>query len=217
MGTLNLLGLLGGILSDWKLGRYLAIVVFAISTTLGVVMLIVATILLSMMPPSCDKPGKLHHLSIKVNGKQLAFIHTYLDTISLGGGGIKSSVSGFGSDQFDQRYPNEEKSMIFFFNKLYFAISIGSLFAVIVLVYIQENVGRGWRYGIFAGTMMIALVVLVCETPCYRYKKPQRCPLTTILKVLLLALQKRNLPLSSDPSMLNEYEKATIPYTQKLK
>ncbi|KAF2292300.1 hypothetical protein GH714_018709 [Hevea brasiliensis] len=95
-----------------------------------------------------------------------------LYTIALGGGGIKSNVSGFGSDQFDSTDPKEEKAMIFFFNRFYFCISIGSLFAVIVLVYVQDNVGRGWGYGTSAGTMVIAVAILLCGTP-WTVSRPQ--------------------------------------------
>ena len=56
--------------------------------------------------------------------------------------------------------PKEEKAMGFFFNRFYCCISLGSVFAVTVLVYIQDNVGRGWGYGISAATMVIAVVVL---------------------------------------------------------
>lgn len=94
-----------------------------------------------------------------------------LYTIALGAGGIKANVSGFGSDQFDGRDPEEEKSMVFFFNRFYFCISLGSLFSVTVLFYVQDNVGRGWGYGVAAATMVAAVGVFVAGTPHYRYSK----------------------------------------------
>lgn len=144
-------------------------------------------------------------------------LYVALYTIALGGGGIKSNVSGFGSDQFDITDPKEEKAMIFFFNRFYFGISIGSLFAVIVLVYIQDNVGRGWGYGISAATMVIAVAVLLCGTRWYRYKKPRGSPLTVIWRVVLLAWKKRSQPHPAHPSLLNEYEKAGVSHTQRFK
>ena len=144
-------------------------------------------------------------------------LYAALYTIALGGGGIKSNVSGFGSDQFDVNDPKEEKAMIFFFNRFYFAISIGSLFAVIVLVYVQDNVGRGWGYGISGGTMVIAVIVLLCGTTFYRFKKPRGSPLTVIWRVALLAWKKRSLPLPSHPSFLNDYQNAKVPYTYRFK
>ncbi|KAG6750094.1 hypothetical protein POTOM_047172 [Populus tomentosa] len=217
MGTLNLLGLLGGFLADAKLGRYSAVAIFASITALGLSLLTMATTIPTMRPPQCDDYRKQHHQCIEASGNQLALLYAALYTTALGGGGIKSNVSGFGSDQFDQTDPKEAKAMHFFFNRFYFCISIGSLFAVIVLVYIQDNVGRGWGYGISAGTMVIAVAVLLCGTPLYRFKKPRGSPLTTIWRVSLLAWKKRRHPYPSHPSLLNDYDSATVPHTEKFK
>lgn len=183
----------------------------------GVILLTLATSIPSMIPPKCDDYRKLHHQCIEANGKQLALLYAALYTIALGGGGIKSNVSGFGSDQFDTSDPKEERSMIFFFNRFYFAISIGSLFAVIVLVYVQDNVGRGWGYGVSAATMVIAVAVLVAGTQWYRFKQPQGSPLTVIWRVLLLAWKKRGLPYPSDVAMFNDYHNAKVPHTSRFR
>ncbi|KAL4362116.1 hypothetical protein GQ457_04G024600 [Hibiscus cannabinus] len=217
MGTLNLLGLLGGFLADAKLSRYVTVAISASITALGVILLTLATTIPSMRPPPCDDYRRQQHECIEANDRQLALLYAALYTIALGGGGIKSNVSGFGSDQFDIKDPKEEKAMIFFFNRFYFGVSLGSLFSVIVLVYVQDNVGRGWGYGISAGTMVIAVAVLLCGTPWYRFKKPQGSPLTAVWRVLLLALKKRNQSLPSHPRFLNDYENRTFPYTKRLK
>jgi hypothetical protein len=60
---------------------------------------------------------------------------------ALGTGGLKSSVSGFGSNQFDETDIGERKLMARFFSWFFF-ISIGSLLAVTVLLYVQDNLGR---------------------------------------------------------------------------
>ncbi|KAJ6723738.1 OLIGOPEPTIDE TRANSPORTER-RELATED [Salix koriyanagi] len=116
MGTLNLLGLLGGFLADAKLGRYLTVAIFASITALGIGLLTTATTIPSMRPPQCDDYRKQQHQCIEASGSQLALLYAALYTTALGGGGIKSNVSGFGSDQFDQTDPKEEKAMLFFFN-----------------------------------------------------------------------------------------------------
>ncbi|XP_019193520.1 PREDICTED: protein NRT1/ PTR FAMILY 6.4 [Ipomoea nil] len=215
MGTLNILGLLGGFLADAKLGRYLTVAIFASVAALGVTLLTLATSIPSMVPPRCD-PRKSHEC-IEASGRQLALLYIALYTIALGGGGIKSNVSGFGSDQFDASNPKENKAMIYFFNRFYFCISLGSLFAVTVLVYIQDNVGRGWGYGISAATMVIGVAVLLAGTPMYRFKKPQGSPLTVIWRVLFLAWKRRNLHYPSDPTFLNEFHTAKIPHTPRFR
>ncbi|XWS75783.1 hypothetical protein CRYUN_Cryun01aG0121800 [Craigia yunnanensis] len=161
----------GNLVDKSKTGRWLAagLILGAYDELqkLGVVLLTLATTIPSMRPPPCDDYRRQHHKCIEANGRQLALLYSSLYTTALGGGGIKSNVSGFSSDQFYVTDP-KEKATIFFFNRFYFGISIGSLFAVIVLVYIQDNVGREWGYGISAGTMMIGVAVLLCGTPWYR-------------------------------------------------
>ncbi|KMT17797.1 hypothetical protein BVRB_2g035420 [Beta vulgaris subsp. vulgaris] len=212
MGTLNLLGLFGGFVADAKLGRYLTVAIFASIAALGVALLTLATSLPSMRPPPCNPRSPGSHC-ISADGKQLAMLYAALYIIALGGGGIKSNVSGFGSDQFDPSNPKEEKAMIFFFNRFYFCISMGSLFAVTVLVYVQDDVGRGWGYGISAATMMIGVLVLLAGTRLYRYRSPQGSPLTIVWRVVFLAYKKRKLPHPSQPSFLNGFQTAQIPYT----
>ncbi|OVA20012.1 Proton-dependent oligopeptide transporter family [Macleaya cordata] len=217
MGTLNLLALLAGFLADAKLGRYLTVAIFSTITAVGVSLLTVATSIPSMRPPACSETRRQHHQCIEASGRQLALLYAALYVIALGGGGIKSNVSGFGSDQFDVRDAKERKAMIFFFNRFYFCISLGSLFAVTVLVYIQDNVGRGWGYGISAGAMAIAVFVLFGGTPFYRLRKPQGSPLTVIWRVIYLACKKRNLPYPVHPSLLNEYHNAKVSHTERLR
>nr|AFK33709.1 unknown [Lotus japonicus] len=107
--------------------------------------------------------------------------------------------------------------MIFFFNRFYFFISIGSLFSVIVLVYVQDNIGRGWGYGISGGTMLVGVAVLLCGTPIYRFKKPRGSPLTVIWRVLILAWKKRTHPIPSQPTLLNGYLESKVPHTERLR
>lgn len=213
MGTLNLLGLLGGFVADAKLGRYFTVAIFSSIAAVGVALLTLATSLPSMRPPQCSDFRAQESDCVQANGKQLAMLYAALYTIALGGGGIKSNVSGFGSDQFDPSDPKEEKAMIFFFNRFYFCISIGSLFAVTVLVYVQDHVGRGWGYGISAATMMIGVFVLLAGTRFYRYKSPQGSPLTVVWRVLFLAFKKRSLAHPSQPNFLNGFQTSKIPYT----
>ncbi|KAK1423964.1 hypothetical protein QVD17_19275 [Tagetes erecta] len=215
MGALNILALFGGFLADARLGRYLTIVIFASICAVGVTLLTLATTIPSMKPPHCDNPRQQQ--CIEASGSQLAMLYVALYTIALGAGGIKSNVSGFGSDQFDISDPKEEKAMVYFFNRFYFGISLGSLFAVTILVYIQDNVGRGWGYGISAGTMVTAVGVLICGTAMYRFKKPEGSPLTVIWRVVFLAIKNRNHQYPANPGFLNEYSNSKVPHTTRFR
>ncbi|CAM0904302.1 unnamed protein product [Alopecurus aequalis] len=214
MGTLNLLALLGGFLADARLGRYVTIAISAAITAVGVSLLAASTALPGMRPPRCAGTSAG---CVAASGGQLAMLYAALYTIAVGAGGLKANVSGFGSDQFDGRDPREERAMMFFFNRFYFCISLGSLFAVTVLVYVQDNVGRGWGYGVSAAAMVAAVVVLAAGTPRYRYRRPQGSPLTVIGRVLWAAWRKRGLPCPADASELHGFHKAKVPHTDRLR
>ncbi|XP_071691863.1 protein NRT1/ PTR FAMILY 6.4-like [Rutidosis leptorrhynchoides] len=215
MGSLNMFALFGGFIADAKLGRYMSIVTFASICALGVGILTIATTIPSFRPPPCDtsSPQKC----IPATASQLAMLNIALYTIAFGAGGIKSNVSGFGSDQFDKSNPKEEKAMVYFFNRFYFGISLGSIFAVTVFVYIQDNVGRGWGYGIAGGTMVVAILLMLSGTSFYRYKKPQGSPLTVIWRVIFLAYKNRKLYHPDDPTYLNGYSSSKVPYTRRFR
>ncbi|TKW39955.1 hypothetical protein SEVIR_1G213900v4 [Setaria viridis] len=218
MGTLNLLALVGGFLADAKLGRYLTIAISATVAATGVSMLTVDTTVPNMRPPACaDARGPRGHECVPATGGQLAMLYAALYTIAAGAGGLKANVSGFGSDQFDGRDPREERAMVFFFNRFYFCVSLGSLFAVTVLVYVQDNVGRPWGYGVSAVAMVLAVAVFVAGTPKYRYRRPQGSPLTVIGRVLATAWRKRRLPLPADAAELHGFHAAKVAHTDRLR
>ncbi|KAK6149274.1 hypothetical protein DH2020_016799 [Rehmannia glutinosa] len=100
-------------------------------------MLAITTALPRLRPPPCHAR---HDISCKqADGFQMAILYLALYLIALGTGGLKSSVSGFGTDQFDDKDEKEKAQMAFFFNRFFFFISIGTLAAVTVLVYKKSS------------------------------------------------------------------------------
>uniref|UniRef100_A0A1J3CK10 Protein NRT1/ PTR FAMILY 6.2 n=1 Tax=Noccaea caerulescens TaxID=107243 RepID=A0A1J3CK10_NOCCA len=189
MGTSFLLCLLGGFLADSFLGRYKTIAIFSSIQALGTGALAIATKLPELRPPTC------HHGEVCTppTAFQMTILYISLYLIALGTGGLKSSVSGFGSDQFDDNDPKEKAHMAFFFNRFFFFISMGTLMAVTVLVYMQDEVGRSWAYGICTVSMVTAIVVFLCGTKSYRYKKSQGSPVVQIFQVIAAAFRKRKM------------------------
>ncbi|CAJ2664077.1 unnamed protein product [Trifolium pratense] len=200
MGTCFMLCLLGGFVADTFIGRYLTIAIFATVEAIGVTILTISTIIPSLHPPKCT------HNNLKscepANNTQLTVLYLALYVTALGIGGLKSSVSGFGSDQFDDSNEVEKNHMVKFFNWFFFFISIGSLTAVTILVYIQDHVGRDWGYGICVCAIVVALCVFLWGTKRYRFKKLVGSPLTQIAVVYVAAWRKRKLKLPLDSSSL---------------
>jgi peptide/histidine transporter 3/4 len=98
--------------------------------------------------------------------------------------------------------------MLRFFNWFYFFVSIGALLAVTVLVYVQDNVGRRWGYGVCAAGILVGLAVFLLGTRRYRFKKLVGSPLTQVAAVTAAAWSKRALPVPSDPDMLYDVDDA---------
>ncbi|URD75426.1 POT family [Musa troglodytarum] len=204
MGTSFMLCLLGGFIADTFLGRYLTIAIFAAVQASGVTILTISTVVRGLRPPACSDLAAGG--CVKASGAQLGMLYLALYLTALGTGGLKSSVSGFGSDQFDETNRREKVQMMKFFNWFFFFISLGSLLAVTVLVYIQDNLGRQWGYGLCAAAICLGLVLFLSGTRRYRFKKLVGSPLTQIAAVMVAAWRKRGLELPSDPSLLHDID-----------
>ncbi|KAL4318571.1 hypothetical protein GQ457_18G003460 [Hibiscus cannabinus] len=202
MGTSFLLCLLGGFLADSFLGRYKTIAVFSIIQTLGTGALAIVTKLPQLRPPPCHASES--HTCKRANGFQMGILYVALYLIALGTGGLKSSVSGFGTDQFDEKDEKEKAQMTYFFNRFFFFISIGTLTAVTVLVYLQDEVGRSWSYGICSVSMFAAILIFLSGTKRYRYKKSLGSPIVQIFQVIVAATNKIKMDLPYNSELLYE-------------
>ena len=208
IGTSFMLCLLGGFVADSYLGRYLTIAIFTAVQATGVMILTISTAAPGLWPPPCSDAKGASPDCVPANGTQLGVLYLGLYLTALGTGGLKSSVSGFGSDQFDEAHDGERGKMLRFFNWFYFFVSIGALLAVTVLVYVQDNVGRRWGYGICAAGILVGLAVFLLGTRRYRFKKLVGSPLTQVAAVTVAAWNKRALPVPSDPDMLYDVDDA---------
>uniref|UniRef100_A0A453RXH1 Uncharacterized protein n=1 Tax=Aegilops tauschii subsp. strangulata TaxID=200361 RepID=A0A453RXH1_AEGTS len=206
MGTSFMLCLLGGFVADSFLGRYLTIAIFTAIQVQGVTILTISTAAPGLRPPACTAEGGGIGTCSRASGAQLGVLYLALYLTALGTGGLKSSVSGFGSDQFDESDRTEKSQMMRFFNWFFFFISLGSLLAVTVLVYVQDNLGRPWGYGACAASIAVGLVVFLAGTRRYRFKKLAGSPLTQIAAVVVAAWRKRGVQLPTDTSMLYDID-----------
>ncbi|KAG4970827.1 hypothetical protein AAZX31_13G152000 [Glycine max] len=216
MGTSFLLCLLGGFLADSFLGRYKTIGIFASIQTLGTATLAISTKLPGLRPPPCHANSD----SCKqANGFQMGILYLSLYLIALGTGGLKSSVSGFGSDQFDEKDEKEKSQMAYFFNRFFFFISFGTLAAVTVLVYLQDEVSRSLAYGICSVSMIIAIIVFLSGTKRYRYKRSLGSPIVHIFQVIAASIKKRKMQLPYNVGSLYEDtpEASRIEHTEQFR
>ncbi|KAF5482158.1 hypothetical protein F2P56_002748, partial [Juglans regia] len=146
LGTSFLLCLLGGFLADSFLGRYKTIAIFAAIEALGTGALAISTKLRQLRPPTC---GATATDCKQANGFQMGILYVSLYLIAIGTGGLKSSVSGFGTDQFDEKDEKEKAQMAYFFNR--YKKSMGSpivhIFQVIVAATRKRNMDLHFNAG----------------------------------------------------------------------
>lgn len=166
----------------------------------GTASLAVSTKIHHLQPPPCDAVTGCK----QANGFQMGILYLALYLIALGTGGLKSSVSGFGTDQFDEKDEKEKAQMAYFFQRFFFFISTGTLMAVTVLVYIQDEVGRSLAYGICSVAMLISIIVLLAGTRKYRYKKSMGSPIVHIFQVIVASFRKRKMSSPFNIALLYE-------------
>lgn len=140
----------------------------------------------------------------KVSTGRVGFFFLSLYMISVGTGGIKPCLEAFGADQFDEEDKTERKRKSSFFNWWYFALCVGGLIAVTVIIYIEDNVSWGLGFGIPTIVMLVACIIFYAGTLRYRHKLPGGSPLTQIMQVIVACLRNCHAKLPSNPSSLHE-------------
>ncbi|XP_077243158.1 protein NRT1/ PTR FAMILY 8.1-like [Tasmannia lanceolata] len=184
IGAAFVLTLLGAFLADSYLGRFKTIIIFSFIYGVGMVLLTLSASLDSLRPPPC---------TVKVcqpaTTRQTGFLYAALALIALGTGGIKPCVSSFGADQFDEADQKEALKKYSFFNWFFFAINIGVLIGITLMVYVQVKKGFGWGFGVPTVAMGMSIVILASGMSFYRYQKPMGSAFTRFLQVLVVSVR----------------------------
>ncbi|PIM99209.1 H+/oligopeptide symporter [Handroanthus impetiginosus] len=184
IGAAYVLTLLGAFIADAYLGRFLTIILFSCIYAVGMVLLTLSASIASLRPPHCTKKP-----CIRASSGQTAFIYCALALIALGTGGIKPCVSSFGADQFDESDPDEAHKKYAFFNWFFFAINMGALLGITLLVYIQVKFGWAWGFGVPTAIMIVSILILAAGFWKYRYQKPMGSVFTRFVQVLVVSMR----------------------------
>ncbi|XP_024522240.1 protein NRT1/ PTR FAMILY 8.1 isoform X1 [Selaginella moellendorffii] len=187
-GTLFVSSVLGAFLSDTYWGRYKTLLYSFLLYCVGLSCLTISASVTSLRPPSC--PAR-NYTCRPASTAQNALFFFSLYAIAFAGGSSTASFMSFGADQFDESDDVERPQKYSFFNFLLCAVHVGGLISVTVLVYIEDNVGFSWGFGILVIVLSIAMAVFLIQTPRYRYRRPDGSPLTKIAQVLVSAFRKR--------------------------
>lgn len=186
MGTSFLLALLGGFLADTFFTTYHIFLISAAIEFLGLVILTVQARSSSLKPPACNASNATVPCQ-QIDGAKAAMLFTGLYLVALGVGGIKGSLPAHGAEQFDESTPQGRKQRSTFFNYFVFCLSFGALIAVTFVVWVEDNKGWVWGFGISTIAILLSIPVFLAGSAAYRNKIPSGSPLATISKVLVAA------------------------------
>jgi len=200
MGTAFLLALLGGFLSDAFFTSYLIYLISAVVEFLGLIILTVQAHSPSLKPPACNAETSATPCQ-KVSGGKAAMLFIGLYLTALGVGGIKGSLPVHGAEQFDESTPQGRKQRSTFFNYFVFCLSCGGLIAVTFVVWVEDNKGWQWGFGLSTLAILVSIPIFLAGSCFYRNKIPCGSPLTTICKVLLAAILNSCLGRSSSSAV----------------
>ncbi|CAN8251855.1 unnamed protein product [Cochlearia groenlandica] len=170
MGTAFFLALLGGFLADAFFTTFHIYLVSAAIEFLGLLVLTVQS----------------HEHYTEPYGRVIFFVGLYL--VALGVGGIKGSLPPHGAEQLDETTPSGRRQRSFFFNYFIFSLSCGALIAVTVVVWLEDNKGWSYGFGVSTAAILVSVAVFLAGSRFYRLKVPRSSPITTLFKVLTAAL-----------------------------
>ncbi|KAF5196892.1 NRT1/ PTR FAMILY 4.4 [Thalictrum thalictroides] len=202
IGTVFLLSLVGGFLSDSYLGSFWTMLIFGFIELSGFILLSVQAHLPQLRPPQCSMLSAGEHC-LEAKGFKALIFFAALYLVALGSGCVKPNIISHGADQFSKQDPRQSKKLSTYFNTAYFAFSVGELVALTVLVWVQTRSGMDVGFGVSAAAMAMGLISLISGTLVYRNKPPRGSILTPIAQVFVAAFTKRNQVRPSNPEMLH--------------
>ena len=163
----------------------------------GLVLLSLVATIPSLHSPHCEEAQNLDCGS--TSKSQLGLFYSAIYIIALGYGCNVPNIISFGADQFDDGHPHESVQKLHFFNWFYVAVTFGTLFSSLLLVYIENESKWALGFWISTGSGAFAFLVFLIPMTTYRFHKPSGNPLRRIAQVVVACMRKKHVkvPLQS--------------------
>ncbi|KAF5189042.1 NRT1/ PTR FAMILY 4.4 [Thalictrum thalictroides] len=197
LGSVFVLTLVGGLISDAYMNRLNTSLIFAALELLGYVLMIIQAHYTKLQPKACNK-------SSCVKGNEALMLYAALCLLAIGAGGVRGSVPALGADQFDHNNPMERKYLARFFNWLLLSITIGASLGVTIVVWVSMN--KGWDKGFIISMLcaFVGLIIIASGKSFYRVRVPGDSALLRIFQVLVVMVRNRNKQLQENINELYE-------------
>ncbi|KAJ7968798.1 protein NRT1/ PTR FAMILY 4.5-like [Quillaja saponaria] len=206
MGFSYILSILVAVLADTYIGRFRAVLISGSLEFVGLALLTVQAQSHKLKPPFCNIFDPAAQCE-KLGGGHAAFLFIALYLLACGSAGLKAALPSHGADQFDEKDQKEAKQMSSYFNFLLLSICIGGAASLTLLVWIQDNRGWDWGFGISAVAILLGMIIFAAGLPLYRIQVVQgTSAVIEILQVYVAAIRNRNFRVPEDPADLYEIE-----------
>ncbi|XP_019199211.1 PREDICTED: protein NRT1/ PTR FAMILY 2.7-like isoform X2 [Ipomoea nil] len=190
-GTLSLFPVLAAIIADSFLDCFSVVWISSVISLLGITLLAVTASIPSLKPQPCVNGGGSDICKAPTRA-QFGVLYGGICLATMGQGG-RAVIATMGANQF----PDKPKNQTIFFNWFFFTMYVAMLIASTVVVYVEDNVSWECGFYISAGANVVALAAFLVGTPFYRRPKPEGSPCTALARVVVAAIRKRKLQLSS--------------------
>eukprot|EP00250_Pteridium_aquilinum_P009068 c18421_g1_i1 orf=445-2247(+) len=187
-GTSNLATLIAAYAADAYLGKFCTILVASFFKMMGSLLLMTSALADSLRPPD----------NTPASTGQLVFLGFALFCIVLAVGGIRPCSYAFGADQFKR---GDKINVQSYFNWYFFALYVGSLIGSTVLVYVQDNVGWDWGFGVPSIFAAFGILILLLGIPLYKHVPPLGSTYAGFIQVMTAAFYKRKIPLPPESDL----------------
>ncbi|KAH7286898.1 hypothetical protein KP509_32G027500 [Ceratopteris richardii] len=192
-GTSNLATLIAAYAADAYLGKFLTVLVASFLKVMGTLLLTVSAVVPSLTPPDAF-PASIG---------QLSFLGFSLCCIILAVGGIRPCSYALGADQYNHTDKIRTQS---YFNWYFFSLYVGSLLGSTLLVYVQDNIGWGWGFGVPTMLAGLGVFILMIGIPFYKILPPLGSTYAGFFQVIVAAIHKRKIPLPPESDLYRGVE-----------
>lgn len=103
-----------------------------------------------------------------MSGRNAALLLFAVYLLAVGMGGVKAALPSHGADQFDEKDPKEAIQMSTYFNWLLVSVAAGGSVSLTVFVWVQDNKGFDWGFGLSLIAMFLGAIICILGLPWYR-------------------------------------------------
>nr|XP_025885993.1 protein NRT1/ PTR FAMILY 1.2-like isoform X3 [Solanum lycopersicum] len=188
----NFLPIVGAVVADSYLGRFLTIGLGSIFSFMGSAVLWLTAMIPKARPPACNQAGQACK---STRGPQYMLLVFAFLLMSVGAGGIRPCSLAFGANQFDKggSNPNKQTVLESFFAWYYTSSVVSVLIALTGIVYLQDKLGWKIGFGVPAMLMFLSALFFFLASPFYIKQKVRSNVFASFIRVIVVAFKNRKL------------------------